>query len=399
MSDQTCEVYNPAQALRTGGRGVARDALLQARERTVALIGAYRRALGDAAPVDFAATLNPPLWEWGHIAWFQEFWIARNRQRDLGTRCDPLYERAPSAWRDADLCFDSSRVAHASRWELSLSSAQVLDYLASTLDRTLALLAAVPDETDDSAMYFFRLCALHEEMHVEAGLYMARALSIDVADVSCRAVAPCTAESVIQVPAQTHRMGWEGRGFAFDNELGPHDVALEDFAIDAQAVSWQRFLDFVRDGGYKHQRWWDDEGWSWLQRHGRPRRDDASLDPAAAAIHLSAYEAGAWCRWAGRRLPTEAEWECTALTQPGFHWGSVWEWTASRFEPYPGFVAHPYRDYSAPWFGSRQVLRGACAATSAALAHPRYRNFFLPDRKDIFSGFRSCAALPARLQV
>jgi EgtB-related family protein len=90
-------------------------------------------------------------------------------------------------------------------------------------------------------------------------------------------------------------------------------------------------------------------------------------------------------------LPTEFEWECAALSGPGFSWGHVWEWTASPFIPFPGFVPHPYRDYSKPWFDTRRVLKGACAATSAALAHPRYRNFFEPQRSDIFAGFRSCA--------
>ena len=115
------------------------------------------------------------------------------------------------------------------------------------------------------------------------------------------------------------------------------------------------------------------------------------LDFQAAAVHLSAFEADAWCRWAGRRLPTEAEWECAALSQPGFEWGNVWDWTANAFLPFPGFAPHPYLDYSAPWFGTHRVLKGGCAATSPRIKHPKYRNFFMPERNDIFAGFRSCA--------
>lgn len=106
---------------------------------------------------------------------------------------------------------------------------------------------------------------------------------------------------------------------------------------------------------------------------------------------MNRYEAEAWCAWAGRRLPTESEWECAALAHPAdFAWGAVWEWTSTTFGPYPGFVAHPYRDYSAPWFGTRGVLRGASFATQDRMHHVHYRNFFTPERRDVFGGFRSC---------
>jgi EgtB-related family protein len=135
-------------------------------------------------------------------------------------------------------------------------------------------------------------------------------------------------------------------------------------APDASAAAWQQ------------QRW------------GRWQ----ALDSTLPACHLSCFEAEAWCAWAGRRLPSEAEWERAAVGRPdAFAWGAVWEWTASPFAAYPGFAAHPYRDYSAPWFGSRRVLRGASCATQPRLHHARYRNFFPPERNDIFAGFRSCA--------
>jgi EgtB-related family protein len=151
-------------------------------------------------------------------------------------------------------------------------------------------------------------------------------------------------------------------------------------------VTWERYLPFLEATGHAlppHVRLWQGQ---WQQCHFGQWQ---ALNPHAAAVHLSLADAQAWCHWAGRRLPTEAQWECAATTLSGFKWGEVWEWTASSFNPYPGFVAHPYQDYSAPWFGTHQVLRGACAATASNLVDVRYRNFFTPQRQDIFAGFRS----------
>ena len=151
-------------------------------------------------------------------------------------------------------------------------------------------------------------------------------------------------------------------------------------------MSWARYLDFATATGYPlpnpvrcHLGQWQQ------QRFGVW----APLDLEAPAVHVSLADANAWCRWAGRSLPTEAQWECAAVNRSDMAWGEVWEWTASVFEPFPGFVAHPYLDYSAPWFGSRQVLRGACTATATTMVSPRYRNFFAPERRDIFAGFRT----------
>lgn len=384
--------YSAAQALRTGGAAPVRAALLAARERTLLLAAAYAAALApQGLRVPYRPALNPPLWEWGHVAWFQEWWIARNRQRSRGIACDPGHERGPSLIANADAQYDSSRVAHASRWDLPLPDERgTRAYLAATLEQTLDALDRMEEQGDD-ALYFFRLVALHEEMHAEAACYMAGSLGIEVPPAALRDV-PARVPSTpsLRVPAQEFTAGWSGHGFAFDNELQPVPLRLAGFEIDAQPVSWERFFEFVEAGGYRERRWWDDAGWSWLARNGAP---DHSVRARAGqpATHVSAFEAEAWCRWAGRRLPSEFEWECAALGEPRFSWGQVWEWTASPFEPYAGFTPHPYREYSQPWFGTRRVLRGACPATSASLAHPRYRNFFEPHRADTFAGFRSCA--------
>lgn len=367
-----------------------RTALLDARQRTLLHARAYVAALGPAMAVAYDTRVNPPIWELGHIGWFQEYWVGRNSGRNKGVRWDESYRPTQSSMPAADALYDSSRIEHRTRWALDLPNyASTLHYLEATLAQTLGLLDALDEKAGDDELYFFRLVALHEEMHAEASAYMARALGIAFPSYAKGPLTPASA-TTLRIPAQLFCLGHTGAGFAFDNELGAHELALDAFEIDTLPVSWMRFSDFVRGGGYEQQQWWSEGGWQWLQRTGPSCHNIESMEPDAPAVHLSAHEAHAWCRWAGRRLPTEAEWECAAITQPGFAWGRVWEWTASPFERYPGFQPHPYRDYSAPWFTSRLVLRGACDATSRYLADPRYRNFFEPHRNDVFAGFRSC---------
>jgi len=397
--------YHPAQAARHAGPAELAVALQSSRQDTLATFAVFERALHELA-VPQRETLNPPLWELGHIGWFQEFWIARNPQRSAGVNADPALPRPSGVRPQADALYHSSEVPHATRWALPLPSAETTRAdLAAQLARTLELLRQV--DGGDVALYFFRLALLHEDMHHEAALYMAQSLGLPIADVRWLP-APLEQQCAeLAFTAGPWTLGHGGRGFAFDNELQAHVQRLPATHIDSRVLRWADYLPFVEADGYTEPRWWSDAGCAWLaaeravaprytRREGRAWQQWrhgqwSELDPTGPACHLTAFEAEAWCRWAGRRLPTEAEWERAAVDRAdAFEWGQVWEWTASPFEPYPGFQAHPYRDYSAPWFGSRRVLRGASFMTQPRMRHPRYRNFFAPQRNDLPAGLRSC---------
>jgi iron(II)-dependent oxidoreductase len=391
--------------------------------------------------------VNPVLWEIGHVGWFHEYWTLRHAHGE-----EPSLDRA-------DLLWNSSTVAHATRWDLDLPDRNgVFAYMADVLGRQLGRLGS---GVDARARYFYELSIRHEDMHVEALAYTRQTLRYarpeGLGHPTNHNAGPWPGDA--RVPGGRWLLGsTRADDFIFDNEKWAHEVGIAPFRIAKAPVTNAEFADFVDAGGYRNRHFWSTAGWAWREGAGAERqiywletdgghwtwrryRDVEPLAPHAPVMFVNWYEAEAWCRWAKRRLPTEAEWEAAALGEAitngsrlanskrrwpwgeaspssehanlGFAFdgpldvaacaagdsafgcrqmiGNVWEWTASDFVPLPGFVADPYEDYSLPWFNTRKVLRGGSWATSARIARPGYRNFFTPERNDVIAGFRTCA--------
>ena len=392
---------------RLSGAGLV-QALHDARQRTLA----WAADLSDAQwRVPQRPGVNPLAWELAHMAWFAEFWVLRGPHFvDAG---GTLHATRPPVHAGPDALLDSSLLPHAQRWHAPLPQrAEVLCMLTAQLDACTATVPLV-DDGDDHALYFHRLALFHEDMHGEALAWLRAALGYPApCGVSLR---PGGAASALAVRGGSVHIGATAteRGFSFDNEKNGLDIDLADFEIDSRPVSAGEYLRFVEAGGYDEPAHWRGPAAAWRaatarshpERWRRARHEWEvrwfdqwlPLDPAQPVIHLNAFEAEAYCRWAGRQLPSAAQWEHAARQHSGtgFDWGgSVWEWTRDAFTPYPGFEAGPYADYSAPWFQTHRELRGGAFATHPRMHDLRYRNFFTPDRCDVFAGFRTVAPGP-----
>jgi iron(II)-dependent oxidoreductase len=426
-----------------------------ARQRTMDLVADLSddQLIGPLLP-----GVNPLLWEIGHLSWFQEIFVLRGVCGE-----EPIHDFADAIW-------DSGAIPHDTRWRLELPSRQeTLAYMREVRDRVTA--RVLDPASSDVLRYFVLYSVFHEDVHTEAFTYTRQtlgypppklpSLSGDDGAPDPHGQGPHTGD--VEIPGGNFLLGaTRGQPFAYDNERWGHRVAVEPFALARAPVTQGEFAAFVDDGGYQRPELWSTAGAGWLAETGveHPlywaRGEDGGwqrrhfdqwvvLEEHKPVSYVSWHEAHAYCNWAGRRLPTEAEWEFAAAgqtTTPGatpaqkrrYPWGdhhpaaeeanldwqamdavdvgahapgdspfgprqligNVWEWTASVFQPYPNFEPDAYRANSEQFFGHRMVLRGGSWATRARYIRNTLRNYFPPGRRDILAGFRTAAPAETR---
>jgi iron(II)-dependent oxidoreductase len=410
------------------------DAMADTRARTLALVAHLD---DDALERVHSPLMSPLVWDLGHIAAFEDLWLAH---RGAGL---------PLLRPDLAEVYDAFETPRAQRGELPyLRRADALAYLDAVRER-------IAERPIDALLH--ELVLRHEQQHTET---MLQTMELAHLPAPQEPLAPAPADpkladpkladltglELVEVPAGPCTIGASADGFAYDNERPRQRVELSAFRIGRAPVTNGAFMAFVADGGYRRPEWWSREAWAWKEQYdithpagwttdGREWRMDRCepLDPHKPVVHVSWFEADAFARAHGARLPTEAEWEKAATwdqqtemarpqpwgerpcddtianvdqrsfgtvpvgTQPhgaspagcvGMI-GDVWEWTAGGFDGYPGFVAHPYREYSEVFFGGDyRVLRGGSWATRARVATPTFRNWDHPQRRQIFAGLR-----------
>src|SRR5438105_2704605 len=333
---------NDAVAMRRAGRELLSLALMDVRNHTLQLLAVFEKAQAEGLAIPCIEELELPLWLAGHVGWLAEYWIGRNPQRALGSHCPPDAMRLASIDPAADQCFDPALVPHAQRWRVQLPTAEsVRAFLLETLESTLELLEKTPDE--DDALYFYRAALFHEELRHEQLLEMAQTVGMALA---VQLPAGMQAREPVLVPAGAWTLGTSPDGFVFGIEKWAHEVGVPEFEIDAQPVNWSQYIEFVDEDGYDREEVWRPEGWKSLQRQaslegrrgprhveqigsaggaarqsffGKPTRMAASQ----SVIHVSWWEADAYARWAGPRLPTGGEWDKArhVARRQGFRWG------------------------------------------------------------------------------
>jgi iron(II)-dependent oxidoreductase len=355
------------------------ERLGEARERTLELI----------EPLDdeqlnrvYSPILSPLAWDLGHIANFEELWLVQT----IGG-LEPLHG-------DLGRFYDAIENPRKTRGELPiLRDAELRAYLGDVRERTLEVLDSIeigPDAEDPLLRdgFVYEMLLAHEHQHNETMLQLLQLVDgYEPVRVDPAPDDPAPGPEMVSVAGGEHAIGAGPAGFAYDNERARHTVELAPFEIDQTPVSNGAYLGFMEDTGAEPPLYWQPDGeGGWINT---ARGSRTPVDPSHPVVHVSWSEADAFARWAGKRLPSEQEWEAACA---GMHMvGQVWEWTSSDFLPYPGFEAFPYREYSEVFFGDGyKVLRGASWATHPSVTRPSFRNWDLPERRQIFSGLR-CA--------
>lgn len=419
--------------------------LARCRDRTAGLADAVEDAdlVRQHSPI-----MSPLVWDLAHVGNQEELWLVR----DVGGR-EPVRS-------DIDELYDAFRHPRRQRPQLPLlNPTQARGYVAQVRDKALDVLerTRLTGEPLVDRGFAFGMIAQHEQQHDETMLathQLRDGEPVLAAPTPPAAQAPVAGE--VRVPGGRFTMGTSTDAWALDNERPAHVVEVPAFAIDAAPVTNAEYAAFIADGGYDNPRWWTEDGWAhriragltapmhWIRdgdrwaatRFGRT----GPLPPDEPVVHVCFHEALAYGAWAGKRLPTEAEWEKAARWDPAtgrsrrYPWGDddptsayanlgqrhlrpapvgaypdgasplgvhqligdVWEWVASPFAGYPGFVAFPYREYSEVFFGEEyRMLRGGSFGTDAVACRGTFRNWDHPIRRQIFAGFRCARSLPA----
>jgi iron(II)-dependent oxidoreductase len=360
------------------------EALAEARERTLALV----EPLDDGQlNTVYSPILSPLAWDLGHIANFEELWLVQT----IGGR-EPLHG-------ELGRFYDAIESPRKIRGELPiLRDNELRAYLEDVRARTLDVLddMDIGPDADDPLLrdgFVYEMLLAHELQHNETMLQLLQLVEgyeppvqLKRDDLSPRIPETDAYGEMVAVEAGEYEVGAPARGFAYDNERPRHAVELSVFEIDRTPVSNAAYISFMEDTGAEPPLYWEEGEDGWVDT-ARGRRQP--IDPSSPVIHVSWDQADAFACWAGKRLPTEFEWEAAQPQLDGV--GHGWEWTSSAFLAYPGFEAFPYREYSEPFFGdAHKVLRGSSWATHPRVARPSFRNWDLPQRNQIFSGFR-CA--------
>ncbi|MCX3062780.1 ergothioneine biosynthesis protein EgtB [Streptomyces beihaiensis] len=419
-------------------------ALQDARRRTTLLTSCVE---DHELTAQHSPLMSPLVWDLAHIGNQEEQWLLRAvaGQEAMRPEIDPLYD-----------AFEHPR---AERPKLPLlAPGEARGYAAQVRGRALDIVEKASFDADAAARltrsgFAFGMIAQHEQQHDETMLIthqLRRGAQALTAPDPAPLAAPFDGPAEVLIPGGPFTMGTSAEPWALDNERPAHQRLVPAFHLDTTPVTNAAYQEFMADGGYEQERWWAPAGWVMVREYGLRaplfwreesgqwlrRRFGASepVPPGEPVVHVSWYEADAYARWAGRRLPTEAEWEKAARLDPAsgrsrrYPWGDedpaphhanlgqrhlrpapagsypagesplgvrqlmgdVWEWTSSDFRPYPGFVAYPYREYSEVFFGpDHKVLRGGSFAVDPVACRGTFRNWDYPVRRQIFAGFRT----------